>query len=69
MEGLVFHSRIDLGGAHVPVPECSLDQSQVPGLPVEVHGKGVTERVDGEVPLDTSLAEPVLEAELDLAVG
>ena len=51
----------------MPVPECSLDQSEVPTLAIKSHGKGMPGRVDRQVTLDASFAEPVVEANLYLA--
>ena len=57
---------IDFSGTDVAVAECGLDQPKVSGVAVEVHGKGVARGVNCEVARDTSLLEPMMEAELDL---
>lgn len=65
-QGLILHPCVDFGSADMAVPKCSLDKSQVPTLPVEVHSKAVASAMNCEVTIDVSLGEPMMEAELYL---
>lgn len=49
------------------VAERRLNEPEVSGLPIEVHSEGVAGGVNCEVTFNTSLVEPMMEAELDLA--
>jgi len=67
LEPPVIYPRVDLGGGDALVSKGGLDKPEVPGLPIEVHGEGVAQGVDGVLGVNPGISEPLLEAELDLA--